>query len=599
MHLPLENAFFNGLTQSQRFCVEIWHIRTHSQSLDGHKVKIHNGRTILNELRHEYRVGHANGYEFKAIIGEAIREVKRDQALDRSLRPAASARLIERLSECIGDKAIEKGLPWQLESARKLRYFLDDTAEAIEKRYLEEAFQVLEDEIRTATYPFTALEAALDCFLADLVSRGWALESLHEWAGVLGGNPNNPRTFEDRFQFVKKNITSGEQQFKICLRLTGSPTLAQLGTFKKWVFSSSGLPITNPTKEVAKYLRPLAQTSFAAYTVMAVDFKSACHSAIESFESCIDRLRYNFHDSKIFVDPRMLVVRSGDSRTRIEKLSFMVPNPLFVSNLSGFQRDSAAIDALLENEGLDETSRDKIQAAARHYRMGRDSESYRDKLLSWWFGLEFLTKISAAGSIGETVNKQGTACMSYRYVPLLLLDIEPAIRKTAGWPPSVTALLGCSPKRQITPKMLLQACQDPTCRADIAASIAARPSLAVRFSEISEVVCDAGKLLKMIESHQLEIGWQLQRIYRIRCSLVHGTPISLRLVLLCSSLEFYLRETIIVVLKSLSKTPHIGSLGAFYERLGYGLLARKDSLKKLNSAPPSPETVFDGVVQKV
>jgi hypothetical protein len=563
---------------------------------------MHNGRTILKELFHEFKIQIAGGEDLRVIALEAVELCQNDEPLKKSLS-AAFDPMIAALNGITKEKAItepkEKKAPvWHLPSVKRLRFVLEDTLPHLDDRYLTEAVDLLDDAIRNDVAPFSRVQSIVSCLLTDLVSRGWTLESLHEWAGNLGGQKGGSRTFDERFDFMRQQVMRDPQPFDVTLRLSGNPTISQLGTFKGWSFSATAPVAPNPQREFVNYLRPDAQTSFAKCTVSAVDFKSASHAAMELFENCVDRLRFNFLDTKLQLDARMLVVRCGDQKTRLEKLVFPVPNPVFTTLLDQFRADSVKIDDLLRNGTLAQTSRERIEASARHYRLGQDADSYRDKLLNWWFGLEYLTKVSRSGSIGGAVTQHGKNCMMARYLLLLLLDLEPSLRKCVGnWPASVKAHVSCHNSTQLKPEKLILLMQDPTCKADVEAALTLHPWLLVRFKELADICSDPGKLAKYVEEHGKRVEWQLKRLYRVRCCLVHGSPMILRLMLLCANLEFYLRETMVIVLRTMLAHPQVTSLDDFYDRLRFSLEHRAANLKATTAGDmPGPRGILDGLI---
>jgi hypothetical protein len=599
MHLPSDSPYLQSLTQAQRFCVEFWYGQTFSSSLDSYRVRLHNGRTILKELAHEIRIQIGKAGDLQVIGAEALEICTEDEALLGCLGPAYES-LRGTLTKVVDDKALKDGKesPWELPIVKRLRFLLEDVQPRVEIAYLRRAFNCVRDHLQTDTAPFEKLRDAVGSLLTDLVDRGWTLESLHEWALNLSGKKGGERLFDDRLTFLERQIMRKDQPFEVCLRLSGSPALAKLGSFKGWTFSASGPHLINPPREVTSYLRTNPQTAFASCEVTAVDFKSASHAALEAFEECLDRLRFNFLDAKVQCDSRMLIVRSGDQKPRMERVAFPVPNPVFTTNLTEFRRNSEQIDELLQKDTLDRTSRERLTSAARHYRLGQDSDSYRDKLLNWWFGFEYLTKVSNQGSIGAATTQHGKNCMVARYVLLLLLDLEPSLRQVMGnWPQSVVTLLECGLTAALPPEKLLQAMQDRTCRAYIDAAIAGRPWLQVRFQELANLISDADELDKYVDAHALRVERQLKRLYRVRCCLVHGSPMVLRLMLLCANLEFYLRETIVLVLRTMLRHSQITSLGDFYDRLRFSLERRSEILNATASgSPPDVAGILDGIV---
>ena len=591
MQLPPQTPEFQKLSESQRFFVELWHGMTHTSSLDSYRLRLHNGRTILNELRHEIELGVAQDDDLQKMAAEAQILAAEDivfQSLAKNSLDSVERTLTPFVSE--GKKA-KPELP-------RLRFLLSDILEKLDEQYLSTACELLTDALKNDTAPFTDLRKVTGLLLTDLVARGWMLESLHGWARNLSGNLSVTvnKSFDERFEFMAQQFLRGEQTFDVVMRISGSPNIAQLGTFMGCRFSSKAPSLERPQREFAKYLKASPQVAFVSFLVESVEFKSACHVALEKFEKVLDRLRFNFATTPLSPDNRIFIIRNGDQKRRLERFQFPVPNPQFTFGLTEFRKQSRALDRLMARENFERNSEERLIAAARHYRLGQDAESYRDKLINWWFGLEYLTKVGGA-SIGEAVVKRCANMMSIRYLILLLLDLGDGIRaELESWPESVQKVAEVEGKERIVPEKLLLVLQDSGCIADLQAAFASRPWAGIRLGEMAGILSSSQSTLQFMEEHRQRIEWQLWRLYRTRCCLVHGSPLANRLMLLCGNLEFYLRETMVVSLKTLIRNEHIGSLGEVYQRATHCVDARAAKLKDRGTNPTSADAIFDGLV---
>ena len=81
--------------------------------------------------------------------------------------------------------------------------------------------------------------------------------------------------------------------------------------------------------------------------------------------------------------------------------------------------------------------------------------------------------------------------------------------------------------------------------------------------------------------------WQLQRIYRTRCDIVHSGQQVVNATLLCANLEYYLRMTLKSMLRSFQGVPTLRGPAEFFERHRYQYERVLQQLEGGNSASDS------------
>lgn len=612
MQLPEKTLSFEELTTNQRLFVSLWYSLSHEASLDSNRVRLHNGRTILKELAHELVLKIMRPDQLQGLIQETKILCKTDAVLSEVL--GLKVQVLESVLDA-GNKLLEELLKKEnkQESKKKtggsiyseggikqLLYFVQDISEALPEPYLQKLKETLLANILSETENLDAIESVTKCLMSDLVERGYTLESLHPWAVTLL-KVKTERPFSQRVEFMLNSLTQSPQGFDVHLRITGQNDLCDIGRLGGFAFTSEVPQVSSKYREITKYLRPSEQTIFASSEVTALDFTSASYEALEAFERSLDRIRFNFSRTRIRPDHRILVIRKGDSKPRLEEISFSVPNPVFVLKGKSFAKFSERLDSLLNSRRVEPVSAERLLAAARHYRLGQDSDSYRDKLLNWWMGLEYLTKSDGNSSIGDNVKDVISNLMMERYVFWLLQDLIYSLHGNCSGLKEITGKHQPElTNAKLNPKRLLPLLQQEGFRNEVGSLIEHQPLLKKRFGEISVTLSDPAKTHAMLKDHNERIRWQILRIYGIRCCLVHGTPVCLKLLLPTANLEFYLRESLVVVLRTLDRFAHVGSLSEIYERFDF---AWKDKLAQLSHQNADSSTiqhaVFDNGVTEI
>jgi len=99
-----------------------------------------------------------------------------------------------------------------------------------------------------------------------------------------------------------------------------------------------------------------------------------------------------------------------------------------------------------------------------------------------------------------------------------------------------------------------------------------------------------------LDRHHRHLMWHLGRLYRIRCCIVHGSAVQFKMPLLAANLEFYLKELIIICLRSLGSNPHIASLREIFQRAS---IARQRNEKELKAPGATADAIRVAVFNSI
>ena len=118
---------------------------------------------------------------------------------------------------------------------------------------------------------------------------------------------------------------------------------------------------------------------------------------------------------------------------------------------------------------------------------------------------------------------------------------------------------------------LYTALKDPVQSAAILGKCSSEPYLWKHLSAFTEALKSPSHTAALIKAHDRRIRWQIERIYRARCDIVHAGRQVVTASLLCANLEFYLRMTLKSMLKSFSNVATLMGPAEFFERQRYQL----------------------------
>lgn len=567
---------------------------THERSLDSHRVRCLNARLIIGELDHELREGRIKPEELVELCAEADEILAQDCVVTGSLsRHYALIKPLLHKPPMISPekgKDQQKGEDQQLKQAlREFRFTVADFAAALETVYVKQLVAMIPDSIASANEDDTF--KLVGSLLSDLVDQGWTLESLFRWVDLFFQQKRQPHhaTFASNLHFMLRQLDGGRQKFRVILRLSGSSKLSEFGTFGGFEFRAvPGFTPTNPTQQ--KFAKHDNLATFAETLVESVDFNSAAIKGREEFEDCLDLLRFNFEPSPLKIDSRCFVERAGDKRGELPVVDHLVPNPVHHLPVDAFRKFSDKMDDVLGRSSIEQESRERLRAAVRHYRFGRDADSYKDKFLNWWMGLEFLASPSPGEPIGTAVVRHCSDALVQRYLYRLVGDLLQTVKEqNIIWQDDFATVTGTSALHSLESGGLLKILQSPAQAQQLAQQFPENPVAVRRIKRIAEQLQDPIKTAELLAAHHNHLRWQVARLYRIRCCIVHGSPLAFKLPLFAANLEFYLRELIIICLRALQLNSHINSLREVFQRAA---LVRTRTDKELRATPPASDAVW-------
>lgn len=572
MHLLNRQHPTTPLAAHEKFFLELWYGMTHESSLDSYRVRCLNARTIIRELDQELRIGRARPDEFQDLCAEAEEILSLDPLVAKSF-----SRHLGLLQPLLKNPPLveEKKKDAQTEQKfREFRFLVADFAVTLERDYCKQLLAALPDTIVGGTNEATVV--VVGSLLSDLVDQGWPLETLFSWVDVFFKKKHPPYdTFNGNLRFLLQQLAWGKQPYRVILRFVGSSKLANFGDFVGFQFRSApGFTPLPGNSEASNRQRKFAFvtpfTIFAETKVEAVDLTSAAIKAREKFEQCLDQLRFNFEPEPLKVDPRCFVERLGDHHTDIRVVRHLVPNPHHHLQADAFRDFSDQIEVRLNRAVIEPESHQRLRAAIRHYRFGSDAETFKDKFLNWWMGLEFLAHVTEGEKIGQTVARHASDALSQRYLYRLVSDLVRTLKtQPIVWDNDLATASGAATLNELEYHGALKLLQSQPLAAKLASSFPDNPVGAMRINRLAGVFQDPKKTAAFLTAHHRHLHWQLGRLYRIRCCIVHGSQVRFQLPLFTANMEFYLKELIIVCLRSLTLNDHVASLREVFQRAAF------------------------------
>ena len=610
-----------GINARQHFFLSAWFNLVHQHSLDSYRVRVMNPLNILRELRRMFDPP-ASDDDRKVVAQEALEILHHHPVI--TANPSKHLGLSDTIAFIT--EAVEAKEGGFKKNILLLRSFMREVESALHEHFLADCFTWMEStlqsipaaenqEQRAASY------VSIERVCRDIVSvahdQGFSLESLFHLyrlflpkdqaasgshrsqstshGGTTPAEPAQPAPaaaqtatdgadvaapvppgaalaapptpepydFAKRLERLKSEILAAPRGHRVVFAVSGAPKVSEVccGDFGTVVISQDG-----PELPDGMYGKPLFSKAprrlFASAVVKSRDGRSAGLQAYGEIGQILDLMRFEYDTPLIKAGTRFLLKDGGEYR--LLPLPQLVPNPEAEPPTKTLEEFVAHLTGLAARDSSQTETRDRIFSAFRLYRLGTGANMFDNKLVNWWTGLEYLTSGGKTGrDIGETMKNALAPTLALTYLPKHLVAFRSAL---AALNVEVQVAGASSKLKQCSNTELYALLKDPAQSAAILASCATQPYLWKHLSAFIEGIKTPASIADLIKAHERRIRWQIERIYRTRCDIVHAGRQVITASLLCANLEFYLRMTLKSMLKGFSNVATLMGPAEFFER---------------------------------
>jgi hypothetical protein len=142
----------------------------------------------------------------------------------------------------------------------------------------------------------------------------------------------------------------------------------------------------------------------------------------------------------------------------------------------------------------------------------------------------------------------------------------------------------------------LEVLQDPIARTKLLVECQDHPIIAHYADPLGKSVESPKDTKNLLNQHLLHVEWQVRRLYRIRCCIVHGSKVAHTLTPFAANMEYYLKQVIIFVLKSLVHYVHIRSRTHIFQRASLAFDRKIAELDKAQDKNLIKQIIFEDIV---
>jgi hypothetical protein len=550
----------SGLAAHESFFVELWHSMVHAESIDSYRVKCMNPRTLVRELSEEISLNfNLKEEELQKLCLEVKSFIEPDPVCYKYY-PKIINLLVPLLTNT--PRRIKDDKKTADNRFREFCFLLEDFSTVLRNSYFKYIIAYLPTAIKPDNE--TEIRIITSNMLSDLIDRGWSLESLISWPRMFLSDP--AKSFSEKLQYALRILQLPIEEYEIVLKISNCSKISSIGALGDFTFVS-GVQLSNQNNELAKRFTKNSQAvCYAKTTVADHDFREAAIQGRENLEKQINLLRFGFEPNALSIDDIALGKRIRDQQELVLHTGHNPPNPSPDMAQSQFTEFTADLEAINKKIEIDKRSRRQIQAAIRQYRFGRDSNNYEDKFLYWWMGLEALAHFDEP-AIGATVTHNVSRCMSLVYLRQLLEDLLSTLRYCRiPWAAELAALSHAPDLESLNVSSLMGIIESPAHRQSLLDACSRHYLLSSNIKKLIDTLSDKIMTVKFMKNHMEHLEWQIDRLYRIRCCIVHGSEVRFRLRLITANLEYYLRQVILVALGTFKDNDHIHSLEELFLR---------------------------------
>ena len=556
-----------AVSRDQSFFLACWFNQVHTHSLDSYRVRTMNPENSLRELARIFDFGTED--EIEMVRDEVVGLLQADQVLNAE----KFASLREQLLEILRKKDFVKNKGHH----SMMRYLIREFSPLIEEHYVDTALEYLAAILTNgidSTIPeqerFRKIEQCTSHLLSMLLDRDASLESLFALYSqiLVPRKSKGAYVFDKKLGLLRRILLTKETNYLIVL------AIENVSRQQDFPSEIAGLKFLKDSPcsphayaSASSYLTPAPRKLFAVQEIVAQDPRAAGSKAFEKLNDILNLVRFEYEREHVATPDMFAFTDDRDPAVaRIFNLPKVVPNPSLALDGAALAAFVQSVNELVTAERFQIESRDRVHSAFRLYRTGLDTPILANKLMNWWTAVEFLVRgTTGSGSIGKSVETLLAPVLCRTYVAKLLVAIRNALLDEGVSIKDPVTSLDIS-LRGMTPEQIYVLFKRADIQAEILNAIAINPYIHYHVSKFFDGLNDLSKLRQLVRSHEQRVRWHLQRLYRARCDTVHSARTTVSNALLCACLEFYIKTTLMSLLRALRIHPTLASAKEFFER---------------------------------
>lgn len=515
-------------SKGQQFFVFRWLELVHKFTIDSHRFRAMNSKSILQELCEAIDYVEKDKWDsrnIKLICEEAAKLIKTDRVLP-------SYPFYSVLTDVIN--AIQNSAQYNLQS------FISGILKSLETSYLDKLITGLKTAI--ASNDLDNIDWYTATIVTELINSGYARAFLQKAVRDTIIEPQE-KPFEEKFKNFVQTVRPRKSTYTIYLKLHTDnidfPPELNLRIINQVDFPTTDL-------YVKQYIN--SGRLFFQSDIEALDPYSAAIAGNARFGTVLDLIRFVVQKPiRIDVDKQCLVMYDNQGR-------LYQTNP----TLGGYLADNIMKLPIYENQLLrvlnsphvSHSSKDKLKGALRYFRLGLEGATIEHQFLNFWIALEHVVKTGKKqAKIIDTVISFIPKTLALNYIRKITLDTVDLITKRSFV--TIPAQLVPHINRNSLHKFI-ELIRDEGLFRQLVEAPNVNPLIEYRLEKLRLMLANSASIRQAIGKNRWDIEHHLARMYRYRNKIVHQAAHDLNIAGITTNLLSYVNEVLIKLLHELN-----------------------------------------------
>lgn len=384
-----------GLTVNQRFFIEKSLELLHLGSIDSYRVRLHNPKTILEEIRYclkefqQGRIKHFHtikGKDRKALIDEAALLLKYEpNYLQFS---SITQKYLEHLLNNTTEQNFKKLISC-------IEILLSENYNYLTK--VIDGVEALIVANNTTLNGLEQLDISLNILFSELISKGYSKGFLYKLVyGIFVNTLKADANFYDHFDNFRNRLLMAASKYEVVFRIdtTGKvyeSITAILNPYLTLADDINDIKLNGrQATELAHFNVTNATRKFIRCKVSATDYLAALKKARSVLSEYLDVINLGLSDEFLLIHNRALVIDSRSPERGDFQNNVNILDGKYRVERDYYQEFTRKLPSILNSSEVQSETKEKIKSAIRYLRLGNQSTEVEHKFINYWIGLEYI-----------------------------------------------------------------------------------------------------------------------------------------------------------------------------------------------------------------
>ncbi len=386
-----------GLTVCQRLFIEKSLELLYLGSIDSYRVRLHNPKTILVEIKYsllEFQQGRIKHFhtiknkekEKKALIDEAISSLEYNP--NYLVFSSISQKYLEQLLHTATENNYKKIIS-------AIDMLLDEN-----QNYLNAVISGLEGLItanNTLLADLEKIDLSLNILFSELISKGFSKGFLYKLVyGIFVNTLSAGAAFNVHFNNFKARVMAPENQYKVIFRIdTTQKVYDSISAIHSPLLSLSD-NINNvqlngrSATELTGFNLTSPNRKFIHCNLIATDYLAALKKARSILSEYLDVINLGLSDEHLLIHNRVLVIDARSPERGDFQNNVNILDGKYRVEKDHYQEFTSKLPSILNSSNVQKETKEKIKSAIRYLRLGNQSTEVEHKFINYWIGLEYI-----------------------------------------------------------------------------------------------------------------------------------------------------------------------------------------------------------------